>query len=142
MRIKIISLAVFLSAAQSTLAADLQPGLWELTLETRVPASPDFAPAPNTAKQCLTEHDAQDPSRVLGSLANPEVSNCTFTENNLAGYTLHFKMQCAGTLNMQTVGDISYSATTMEGSFVSTANILGQTTEIHSKVTAHRLGGC
>jgi hypothetical protein len=131
-----------MAIAPSSFAADIQPGLWELVLKTRVPATPDFSPAPNTMNQCLTAQDAQDPSRVLGSAANPGASDCTYTEKSLVGNTLHFKMQCAGSLGMQARGEITYSATSMEGSIVSTANMMGQATEIQSKITAHRLGGC
>lgn len=142
MRLKIITLAMLATFAPTAFAEDIQPGLWELVLETRVPASPDFSPAPNTVNQCLTAQDAQDPSRVLSNAANPGASDCTFTEKSLAGNTLHFKMQCAGTLGMQTQGEITYSDTSMEGNIISTANVMGETTEIQSKVTAHRLRGC
>jgi hypothetical protein len=142
MRLKIITLAMLATFASTAFAADIQPGLWELTLETRVPASPDFSPAPNTVNQCLTAQDAQDPSRILSNAANPGATDCTFTEKSMDGNTLHFKAQCAGSLGIQTQGDITYSGTSMEGNLISTANIMGQTTELHSKITARRLGGC
>ena len=92
--------------------------------------------------QCLTGQDAQDPARILGSAVNPGASDCTFTEKSMAGNTLRFKMKCAGTLGMQIQGESTYSATSMEGSIVSTANMMGQATELHSKISADRLGGC
>jgi len=142
MRPNIIMLALLATIPHPAFAADIQPGLWELVLETRVPASPDFSPAPDTVNQCLTAHDAQDPARVLGSAANPGASDCTFTEKSMVGNTLHFKMKCSGSLGMQTRGEITYTATTMEGNLVSTANMMGQATELHSRITARRLGDC
>lgn len=142
MRYKLITLVLLMAAAASSFAADIQPGLWELALETRVPASPDFAPPPNTMNQCLTEQDAKDPSRVLGGVANPGASDCTYTEKSFSGSTFRFKMQCAGTLGMHVRGEITYSATTMAGNLISTANMMGQVTELHSKVTARWLGEC
>lgn len=128
--------------APAAFAADIQPGLWELALETRVAVSPDFSPAPVTMNQCLTAQDAQDPSRILGSAANPGASDCTYTEKNFAGSTFRFMMQCAGSLSIQARGEITYSATSMQGSIVSTANIAGQATELRSRITARRLGNC
>jgi len=142
MRLTTIIFAMLVAIPSSVFATDIQPGLWELVLETKVPASPDFSPAPSTMNQCLTAQDAQDPARVLGSAANPGASDCTFTEKSMAGNSLRFKMKCAGTLGMQIQGEITYSATSMEGSIVSTANMMGQATELHSKISADRLGGC
>lgn len=142
MRFNIILLVLLMTIAQASFAADIQPGLWKLTMETQVAASPDLSPAPYTTSQCLTEQDAQDPSRVFGSAANPGVSDCTFTEKQFFGSTFRFQMQCADTPGMKTRGEINYTTTTMEANIVSTGNWMGQTTEIQSKVTARRLGGC
>lgn len=139
---RVITLAVLTIVSPSSFAADIQPGLWELVLEARVAVSPDFTPAPYTMNQCLTAQDAQDPSRILGSAANPGASDCTYTEKNFAGSTFRFKIQCAGSLGIQARGEITYSATSMEGSIVSTANMTGQATELQSRITARRLGGC
>ncbi len=142
MRLTIITLALLTTLSTPAFAADIQPGLWELTLETRVAATPDFSPPPNTMNQCLTEQDAQDPSRVFGGVANPGASDCTYTEKSYVGDTLNFKMKCAGTLSLEARGEITSSATSMQGSIVSTANLSGQAIEMQSKITAHRLGGC
>ncbi|MDH4234437.1 MAG: DUF3617 domain-containing protein [Gallionella sp.] len=137
-----ITLAILTIVSPFSFAADIQPGLWELALEMRVAASPDFSPAPYTMNQCLTAQDAQDPSRILGSAANPGASDCTFTDKAFAGSAFRFKMQCAGSFGIQASGEITYSATSMEGSIVSTANMNGQATELQSRITARRLGDC
>lgn len=137
-----ITLAMLTIVSPWSFAADIQPGLWELVVETRVAASPDFSPAPYTMNQCLTAQDAQDPSRILGSAASPGALDCTYAEKIFSGSTFRFKMQCAGSLGMQARGEITYSATSMEGSIVSTANMMGQATEMQSRIAARRLGGC
>ena len=142
MHLKIFAIVLLSALATSSFTAVIQPGLWELTMETRVAASPDFAPAPTSINQCLTAQDAQDPSRVLGGVANPGASDCTYTEKNFVGSTFRFKMQCAGSFGIQTRGEITYSATSMQGDIVSTASVLGQATELKSKITARRLGDC
>ncbi len=137
-----ITLAMLTIVSPLSFAADIRPGLWELVMETRVAASPDFSPAPVTMNQCLTAQDAQDPSRILGSTVNPGASDCIYTEKSFAGSTFHFKMQCAGSFGIQARGEITYSATSMEGGIVSTANMMGQSTEMQSRITARRLGDC
>lgn len=142
MRFLILILTLCTMAANAASAEDIQPGLWELTLETGVPASPDFAMPPTTVNQCLSDQDAQDPSRVLGGVANPGASDCTFSEKSYSGNTLHFRMQCAGTLGMHTQGDVTYSATSIAGDLVTSANVLGEATELRSKISARRIGDC
>ena len=44
--------ALFLTTGAQ--AQDVSPGLWQLTIETRVSATPDFVPAPYTLNQCFT----------------------------------------------------------------------------------------
>src|SRR5450432_611393 len=63
MRAQFAILAALQAAAFSTpvLAADMLPGLWEITLETRVAAQPGFAPEPFHLRQCLTAADTGDP---------------------------------------------------------------------------------
>ncbi len=138
-----ISILILLSLiAPSSFAADISPGKWALSMETRVAASPDFAPQPYTLNQCLTEQDAQDPSRVLGGMANPGASDCIYTEKSFSGTTFRFKMRCAGSFGIQASGEIAYTSTTMDGNIVSTATVLGQPAEFQMKVSGHRLGDC
>jgi len=141
MRLILLTMGLW-SIAAPVFADDVQPGLWALTLETSVPATPGFSMPPTTVNQCLTEQDAEDPSAVIGGVANPGASDCTFSEKSYTGNTLHFRMECAGTLGMQTQGDVTYSATSIEGNIISTANMMGQKTELHSKITARRIGDC
>ncbi len=139
-----ISTLVMLSTlvVPSSFAADISPGKWVLSIETRVAASPDFAPQPYTLNQCLNQQDAQDPSCVLGGMANPGASDCTYTEKSFSGSTFRFKMHCAGSFGIQASGEISYTSTTMDGNIVSTATVLGQQAEFQMKVSGHRLGDC
>lgn len=130
------------TAAPASFAADIRPGMWELVVESRFAASPDLASEPVTMTQCLTEDDAQDPSRILGGMANPGAADCTYTEKTFNGNVFRFKMQCAGMFGIEAKGEISYSATSMDGSIVTIADMAGQTTELRSRVRARRAGGC
>jgi len=123
-------------------AADMSPGLWEITVETRVPAQAGFAPEPYTLKQCLTAADAKDPSALLGGLANPGASGCTYTNKSYSGNTFRFSMQCAGSFALQSQGEVTFTADSMNGSITAVADVGGAKTELSNKVSARRLGGC
>jgi len=126
----------------SAIAADLSPGLWEISLETRVAASPGFTPAPFQVSQCVTAEDARDPSKMMGSLANPGASGCTFIDKNYVGNTFRFTMQCAGTYALKTRGEIAFTATTMNGTMVAVGMVEGKKTEFTNQITARRSGNC
>ncbi|MBV9362067.1 MAG: hypothetical protein JO292_11825, partial [Betaproteobacteria bacterium] len=66
-------------------ADDISPGSWQITMETRVPAEPGFAPPPFQLTQCLTADDARDPSRVLGTVSNPGATGCNYTDKSYSG---------------------------------------------------------
>ena len=131
-----------LRAPLASLAADMSPGMWEITLEARVAAQPGFAPEPFRLTQCLTAADTRDPSKVLGGLANPGASGCTYTDKVYAGNTFRFSMQCAGNFAIQSQGEVSFTADAMNGTITAVANVGGQKTEFSNKVSARRLGGC
>ena len=123
-------------------AADISPGMWEITLETRVAAQPGFAPEPFRLTQCLSASDARDPSNVLGGMANPGASGCTYANKAYSGNTFRFSMQCAGSFAIQSQGDVSFTTDSMNGTITSVANVGGEKTEFSNKVSARRLGGC
>ncbi len=124
------------------LAADLSPGLWEITLETRVAAQPGFTPEPFHLKQCLTAADARDPSALLGGIANPGASGCSYSDKSYSGSTFRFSMQCAGSFAIRSHGEVSFSADAMNGSVTSTADVGGEKTELSNRISGRRLGGC
>ena len=131
-----------LLAATCASAQDILPGLWEITLETRVEGAEGIAPAPYMMNHCLSAADARDPSRVLGPLANPEASGCTYSDKRYAGSTFRFSMECSGVLNLKTQGEVSFSETRMSGSMTTSGSLMGQSTQIRSLISAQRLGGC
>ena len=134
------SFALFLTAGAQ--AQDISPGLWQLSVETRVSAAPGFAPAPYTLNQCFTAADARDPSRVLGGVANPGASGCTYTDKAYSGNTFRFTMQCGGAFAISTRGEVSFTATTLDGTITAIADLGGQKTELSSRISGKRMGGC
>lgn len=123
-------------------AQDISPGSWQITMETRVPAEPDFAPPAFELTQCLTPADARDPSRVLGGVSNPGASGCNYTDKSYAGNTFSFAMQCGGGYGIKAAGRIAFTADTMNGAIESTANVAGKPVQTQNKISARRLGSC
>ncbi len=138
--LRCILLVLTLSAP--VLAQDLSPGMWEISVEARVPASPGFAPAPFKLNQCLTPQDARDPGKLIGSIANPGATGCTYGNSTLTGNSLRFTMKCAGTLDLRAAGEVSFTPSTLNGTIVSTSTIGGQKVEMQSIVSARRAGNC
>jgi hypothetical protein len=124
------------------LAADLSPGLWEITLETRVAAQAGVAPEPLRLQQCLTAADAGDPGALLGGIANPGASGCEYSDKSYSGNTFKFSMRCKGGVGIQSQGEVSFTADSMNGTVSVVADVDGKKTELSNKVTARRLGGC
>ncbi len=123
-------------------AADLSPGLWEITVDARIAAAPGLSPGPLKVTQCLTAADARDPSKVLGGVSNPGASGCAYSNKTDSGGTFSFSMQCTGSLALESRGVVAYSANSMNGTITAIANIGGQKTEITNRVAARRLGAC
>lgn len=123
-------------------AADLSPGLWAISMETRTNAAPGWSPAPFTVNQCFSAADARDPSKLLGGLSNPGASDCQYTEKDYSGNTFRFAMQCAGTYALQTRGEVSFDAQSMNGSITARGNVAGTPTEFQNKISGRRLGNC
>lgn len=144
MRASRLLLSALLGAAFSNTAcaADMAPGLWEITVESRFAAQPGYAPEPVRVKQCLSAADAKDPSALLGGMANPGASGCTYSDKSYSGNTFRFSMLCSGSFALQSRGEVSFSADAMNGTIDAIATIGGTKTEFSNKVSARRLGGC
>lgn len=140
MRNALILLALLFSVP--ALAQDVSPGLWQITMETRVPSEPSFMPAPYTITQCLSAADAADPGRLLGSVSTPGASECNYTDKNYSGNTFTFSMQCGGGYAIQSSGHVSFTTDTMDGTIESTATVAGKPVQTQNKISARRISGC
>jgi hypothetical protein len=137
----LFALTVVLATATS-FADDLSPGLWEITMESRVGADTAWAPAPFNLKQCLTANDARDPSKLIGSISTPGATGCSYTERNYSGGTFRFALDCSGTFGIKSRGSVMFGATQFSGEITATGNVAGQTTEFQNKVSGTRVGDC
>jgi len=129
-------------ATTTSLADDLSPGLWEITMESRVGAAPAWAPAPFNLTQCLTANDARDPSKLIGSISTPGATGCSYRERNYSGSTFRFALDCSGAFGIKSRGSVTFGATQFSGEITATGNVAGQTTEFQNKVSGTRIGDC
>jgi hypothetical protein len=138
---RLAALVTAAMAAGTALAADVTPGLWEITLESRVPSA-GFATGPLTLTQCFTAADSRDPSRIVGPLATPGATGCDFTERSYSGSTFRFALDCQGSYGLKSKGSVTFGATSFEGNFSATGNAGGQAVELDNRVSGRRLGDC
>jgi hypothetical protein len=123
-----------------TRAEDIAPGLWELSLDARVDSDLGFQPGPVTLNQCISKDDARDPSKLLGPIAAAGATGCSYSEKSYVGQEFRFTMQCSGTLELTTTGDVTFSATTLRGMITTSSSIDGGKVEFTSALVGRRLG--
>lgn len=117
----------------------IAPGLWQITLQS---SSAAVAMPPIQVNQCLTDADAADPAKLLGGVANPGASGCSYSNRSYAGNTFSFAMTCAGTLAIKATGSVSFSATSLSGTINTSASINGQPVDMMNAISAQRKGDC
>lgn len=144
MRTAIVAISSFAAAIAATavFAADVSPGLWEISMETRVASDPGFTPALFRATQCLTAEDARDPARLLGELANPGATGCEYSDRKYSGNSFSFTLRCAGSYGIASRGQVAFTADTMNGTIAATANVGGRSVEMQNRISARRIGDC
>jgi len=133
-----LSLIALFNTAQ---ADDIRPGLWKISMESQVAATPDWKPQPVGLTQCLTEADAKNPAGLLLGMGSSGATGCDFPSKQYSGNSLRFEVLCAGTLGIKGRGEVTYSATTLDG-FLDVN--LGETDKIdmRNKIHASYLGAC
>lgn len=141
--LKTFAAVAFALAAPCAFAQDVAPGLWEITMETRVPADSGFQPPPAKITQCITPDTAKDPGMLFTQIGNPGASNCRYQDRNYhGGNTFTFAMTCRGTYQLRSSGKVAFTKETMEGTVSAVATIDNKDVETQNKLTARRVGGC
>ncbi len=140
MKRRLMALAL-LAMASYAHAEDIRPGLWKITLESSVAATPDWKPQPYEISQCLTEADAQNPERLLAGMGTSGATGCDFQNRQDSGSSLKFDLACGGTLGIKGHGEITYSSTSLDGVLDVTMGD-AQTVSMQNKIHASYLGDC
>ncbi|HUQ74067.1 MAG TPA: DUF3617 family protein [Burkholderiales bacterium] len=143
---KVLAASLFLAlapASPSVMSADISPGLWEILMETRVPADPGFTPPQHKITQCISPQDAKEPGALFSQMGTPGATDCRYSDRNYhEGNTFTFAMKCAGTLAIRSNGKVAFTPETMNGTINAFANVGSQEVETQSKIVARRVGGC
>jgi hypothetical protein len=127
-------LLLLVLGAGGALAADIEPGSWEMTVTTSIDGMPGMAPIVQT--RCLTGEDARDPSRLVGG------AGCDFSNRRDTGSEYSFNVSCGGQLPMSGSGVVRYSPQTLDAALELSADSAGQKIMTRSRVVGRRLGGC
>lgn len=138
------SLALILGGSAAR-AEGIQPGLWKISMESSVAASPGWKPEPFVLTQCLTEEDARHPDRLLAGLGGQGVTGCDFLNRDYSAGRMSFDVKCGGALGMGGHGEMSFSATRLDGTLdvsFADAGQGGQNTLMQNKLHAEYLGQC
>lgn len=126
--------AVVCLLAVPSFAATVNPGKWEVKVETEMTGMPAKIP-PQTMTHCITKEDAEKAeSMVKGSKPSKD---CKITDIATSGNTVTWKVECP-TQNLKGEGTMTYSAETYTGS---TKFKMGDM-EMSQKVSGKRLGAC
>ncbi len=133
-----IGLAVLADIAQ---AGDIRPGLWKISLEPVVAATPDWKPQPFETTQCLTESDTQNPAPLLLGMSSPQATGCDFPSRQSTGNSFSFDVRCGGTLGITGHGQVSHTDMTLDG-FLDVSFGEGEKITMQNKIHATYLGNC
>lgn len=135
----VMALVVVTSLACATIAlAEMKEGLWEIKTSMDMQGMPVKIP-PTTMQTCISKNDlVPKPAAPKGQ--EPE---CKIKEQNMAGDTVTYAMECTGQggMTMEISGKMTYTGDTMEGA--STMKLGGPSPmEMTSKITGKYVGPC
>jgi hypothetical protein len=143
--IHVAAVASLLALSFPLPAEDIRPGLWKISLESRVAATPDWKPDPVELTQCLTEADARNPEQLLTGMGSQGVTGCDFANRAYSGGHVSFDLNCAGALGLKGHGEVDFSATRLDGTLdvsFADAGLGGQQTAMQNKLNAVYVGDC
>jgi hypothetical protein len=101
--------ALFLPATQA-LAQDIQPGQWEMNIQTVAGGKTHD----QTVRQCLTPADAKEPAGVIASQGGATFG-CALSDQRRSAGRIDFAVSCKVVGGIGGRGSVEYTATTLRG---------------------------
>lgn len=137
--LQIIWLTCLLQAAVApAYADDALPGLWNISLSMTV-AGTDGEFGPYVKTQCFSPEDARNPDNLFAEMGG----GCTYGDKRYQGNRFTFSVQCDGIVPMQGEGEVSFGATSFDGSLSIQAKVAEMgLMNTKSRVKGNRLGDC
>ena len=139
--LKLTALSLVAVTTNSFAVEDINPGLWKISMESGVAATPDWKPEPFELSQCLTASDAQNPDQLLLGMSSSGATGCDILNRQYSGNTLTFDVSCAGTLGLKGHGQVTFTATSLDETLDVT---MGgeEKIDMQNKIHASYLGVC
>lgn len=133
-----LPLLAFLPAAFAA-AAEMQPGLWEITMKVDMAGMPQGAMQPQVMRHCYTKKDLEDGKRTI---PQSDDKNCQLKDYKLQGNTATWTMECKGENAMTATGTMTMGSTSYSGTMKSKMKHNGETMEMNQSWSGKRVGDC
>ena len=113
---------------------NMNPGKWEITIETEMVGMPDMNIPPVTHTQCLEKGDLVPQSEEASQ-------ECKMSDIKEDGDTVSWKIICSGKNGqMEGTGEVTYRGDSMEGAM--NMVIKGAEMQIKNIISGRRIGNC
>jgi len=127
------------AAAALPAQAEMQGGLWNLTVTMKVDGSAKPF-GPYSQSQCFTQADLQDPGKLF---AEGDNAVCEYVNKRYYANQITFNIRCGGGIPLGGTGEVEFGRDAFEGHMDLGANAEGgPTVETHSQVSGKRAGPC
>ena len=133
---------LLLMAVFPAFAADLEPGMWEFTVNVQAEGLGAMAPKPGPIvnQRCITPEQAANPEKALTEAGAK--GQCTFSNQRNTGIQFNFDVACTAPFPVQGSGTMRYTAEAMEGDLDLAGDMQGMKFKTRSHINARRLGPC
>ena len=106
--------ALGVTGLSSAAGIAIQPGAWELTIQTNIQGMPMQTP-PHTTTGCVTPKDARDPKGAMRKMileAGSEGQSCRITRLDTSGRTVRWAAACTGPQGGRGNGEVTFDSDT------------------------------
>ena len=128
--------------AFSARAEEIEPGLWEFTVNTQAEGLGAFQPKPGPSvyQRCITAEQAANPEKAL--IEAGAKGQCEFSNPHRIGIQFNFDVRCTAPFVMSGSGSVRYTAEALSGDVDLNGDMKGMKFKTRSQINARRLGPC
>lgn len=119
--------------------ANMQPGLWEITMKMEMPGMRGGGMPATAVRQCIRPVDVEDARRTIPQNKDPK---CNTKDYKMQGNTASWRMECKGPETMSGTGTITYSGSSYSGATKLSIKQGGQTMDMTQTYSGKRIGDC
>jgi len=118
----------------AALAAEMKPGLWEITSTMELPGMP-FQPPPTTVTHCYTPQEVQNDRSVVPQ----QQGNCKVTEMKAGGNKITWQVVCSGEQSGKGSGEMIFQG---NSAYQGTMRFTTEGMTMTSRYQGKRIGEC